>query len=512
MNEFRLISLQLKESNEFDSHIFQFSNEKEKEKTRTLPKTTLIIGSNGTGKSRLLRVILDIFNDLYNYKTSGKANFRFKEYYLLKFQYNSITYSIENNKRELTCKNGDDLLSGIQNVSLPVKIIGAAFSISDKLPSKNNRIFGSFSNSRYDNDYYEYLGIKTFNNMASSSGHINRSIDLIVEAISDKNFQKDVKAIFKYLEFAPKIFIEYRFSHNREFLTEELSVKSFKKRFKEMDEKRSGFSFGVFKKLSEENDETINEVLDYLKKISKIYQRKDKLSFEINFSDFAANRQFIREYKMLNILRKLNIISYSHINVFKKHKHNTMDGHPLNIRDMSSGEVQILTSMLSLAAVVTNNSLVIIDEPEISLHPNWQTQYMETLNTVFKNYLNCHFLIATHSHFIVSDLKKDSSSILSLTINKHYELESNLIDYSTYGWSSENILYNVFGVTTFRNHYFEMDVTKLLALISQKSKNFTAIKKLTNKLELLITDENQNDPLKVIVSDAKKYLRKNELV
>jgi predicted ATPase len=69
--------------------------------------------------------------------------------------------------------------------------------------------------------------------------------------------------------------------------------------------------------------------------------------------------------------------------VYKKMKNNP-DGAEIELRSMSSGEIQILTSLLSLASVVKESSIVLIDEPEISLHPNWQMQYIDLLNKIFK--------------------------------------------------------------------------------------------------------------------------------
>src|SRR5690349_7178243 len=50
------------------------------------PFVTLIIGANTTGKSRLLRIVVDIFNDLYNLKEHGRESFAFRGSYHLLFE------------------------------------------------------------------------------------------------------------------------------------------------------------------------------------------------------------------------------------------------------------------------------------------------------------------------------------------------------------------------------------------------------------------------------------------
>ena len=72
--------------------------------------------------------------------------------------------------------------------------------------------------------------------------------------------------------------------------------------------------------------------------------------------------------------------------------------------------------MIGLLATIKPNSLVFIDEPEISLHPNWQMRYLSFLRELFSDeiFATSHILIATHSHFVISDLKGENSKIIGL--------------------------------------------------------------------------------------------------
>jgi len=50
-----------------------------------------------------------------------------------------------------------------------------------------------------------------------------------------------------------------------------------------------------------------------------------------------------------------------------------------------------------------------LDEPDISLHPNWQKSYIkELINTSSKFNKKIHFIITSHSPFIISDLPKEN--------------------------------------------------------------------------------------------------------
>jgi predicted ATPase len=82
--------------------------------------------------------------------------------------------------------------------------------------------------------------------------------------------------------------------------------------------------------------------------------------------------------------------------------------------DSSSGETNLLCQFIGILSTIQDNSLIIIDEPENSSHPNWQINYIGWLKDIFKEYLSCHFVIATHSHFILTDLQEYNSTIIAL--------------------------------------------------------------------------------------------------
>lgn len=63
---FRILNFKIwgiEEHRRFENLDWQFSNTKIS--TNSLPFVTLIIGANATGKSRLLRILVDVFNDLF---------------------------------------------------------------------------------------------------------------------------------------------------------------------------------------------------------------------------------------------------------------------------------------------------------------------------------------------------------------------------------------------------------------------------------------------------------------
>ncbi len=80
----------------------------------------------------------------------------------------------------------------------------------------------------------------------------------------------------------------------------------------------------------------------------------------------------------------------------------TKTGLNISPSDLSSGERQLWYLYTELALINEPGTLVIIDEPELSLHISWQLSFLEDLLTFQKD---GHFeiLIATHSPVIIGD-------------------------------------------------------------------------------------------------------------
>lgn len=85
------------------------------------------------------------------------------------------------------------------------------------------------------------------------------------------------------------------------------------------------------------------------------------------------------------------------------------NGQLLNLADLSSGEQHEVVLLYELLFKTESNTLILIDEPEISLHVIWQKAFVEDLERIAK-IRDIPFLISTHSPQIVNnrwELTKD---------------------------------------------------------------------------------------------------------
>jgi len=78
------------------------------------------------------------------------------------------------------------------------------------------------------------------------------------------------------------------------------------------------------------------------------------------------------------------------------------NGSILQLTELSSGEQHEVVLLFELIFKATENSLVLIDEPEISLHVVWQKEFLHDIKEIIK-LQNIDIVIATHSPQIIND-------------------------------------------------------------------------------------------------------------
>lgn len=77
------------------------------------------------------------------------------------------------------------------------------------------------------------------------------------------------------------------------------------------------------------------------------------------------------------------------------------DGTKLDLSRASGGEKEILNFLLGVFALNIKNGVLIIDEPELHLHPKWQQILLELFNDFIKN-RGIQFFIVTHSPYFIT--------------------------------------------------------------------------------------------------------------
>lgn len=122
----------------------------------------------------------------------------------------------------------------------------------------------------------------------------------------------------------------------------------------------------------------------------------------------------------------------------------------------SSGEIQLLTTLAFIASHITERTVILVDEPENSLHPRWQRSYIERLFDLFQS-SEPKVVIATHAPVMVTAAP---SCGLDFQL---YRLHNN-IPYQVIcrDEGMEQVLWDVFRVLTPRSAFLSRYMADLL--------------------------------------------------
>lgn len=154
----------------------------------------------------------------------------------------------------------------------------------------------------------------------------------------------------------------------------------------------------------------------------------------------------------------------------------------ITIEKLSSGEKQIFYKGGSLIQYGENKKIIVlIDEPEISMHPEWQQKILKFYRNINPN---AQFVFATHSPHIVSCCKKEEIRVIEKKENTLY-VNNDIVN--TYGLTNEEILFNIFDLNSVRNLDVQKDLDEYKdlfireAFLTQEEKE--RMKELKKKLK-----------------------------
>ncbi|MBO9873528.1 MULTISPECIES: ATP-binding protein [Xanthomonas] len=331
---------------------------------------TVVVGKNGLGKSRLLAEVAKAgIASANEYEDGGEGEFPYK--------------SPQGN---------------------PV-VIAVSTSPFDRFPAPPRQ--GSTRRN------YRYVGMRGQGMYAASS-----SISLLssvtrglLSKLLFKTNRADLLGVFHSLSFSStfEFTLKPMFSH--------YSNSSHSRRTRAV-ESASGYYIddrfsSIFSRLSTEERSDIEYAID---NVGNLFEKIKAFSLKVDFSSGRSSfdRRHVepQQIRSILILMEIGLIRLMDIRAEK------IGFGEFSLRMASSGEQCILVLMLGIASYIENGSLILIDEPEISLHPEWQESFMGLLGSAFSKYHSCQFIIATHSPQITARLSGKNSFVYSFGADK----------------------------------------------------------------------------------------------
>ena len=186
-----------------------------------------------------------------------------------------------------------------------------------------------------------------------------------------------------------------------------LKKDEYEEKYKELEDKqRRLHKFGLYESIQEfltYNEEDAKALTVYLRDFESKLNVFDELVEKLELFTSVLNE---RRFTFKSI--KINGINGFYFETNK--------GKKLELSQLSSGEQHEVVLLYELIFNVKTNVLVLIDEPEISLHVAWQKDFLSDLLKIIK-IQNIQVLIATHSPSIIND-RWDLVYNLEVTPNK----------------------------------------------------------------------------------------------
>lgn len=139
-------------------------------------------------------------------------------------------------------------------------------------------------------------------------------------------------------------------------------------------------------------------------------------------------------------------------------------GKKFGINELSSGEKQLFLRTLAIKMLEPENSIIMIDEPELSLHPKWQQKIVDVYRKIGRNN---QIILATHSPHILGSVEKENIILLEKNENGIVKVKTGDEFGNSYGQTTGRILEDIMGLETDRNP----NVNNLINLVKEMVKN-----------------------------------------
>lgn len=442
---------------------------------------SVIIGPNGSGKSLALSRIIDeftYFSSLRLKKKNAKLSRRsLSTRCSISYRLDGDECFITRTESSVTCEVNGQKISDIKDLPFPKQVSAVSHLPTDKFRFSKGSV----------NSFYKYLGLRQATNLTTTGALEAKVIQSLFRGLDKPGFKDSLERWLVLAGYSGDLFL----------LFSPYSEKMLSDDFEEVEE-------AIFYR--QPPGEIPDSVTTGAKIAFAFFQRMKELPsshgrFALPISTLSdADLHIWREgYETVRSLKSFGFTSL----VFTRQSENFQ---ACAFADLSSGEQQIIGTHSRLLAEVEKNSLIVIDEPELSLHPDWQMRYIPTLKSCLEAIKGVHVLIATHSHFMVSDIDdRKSSLVLAKKRDSGTSWNFEAFDGAVYGRSPENILYRAFGVATTGNIYVENDLRDALHMISTQDKcDKNKLKEIFYRLQQVNGPD--NPAMNVILERIAKFI------
>lgn len=164
-------------------------------------------------------------------------------------------------------------------------------------------------------------------------------------------------------------------------------------------------------------------------------------------------------------------------------------GDKFDINELSSGEKQLFLRTLAIKMLNPENSIILIDEPELSLHPKWQQRIVDVYRKIGKNN---QIIIATHSPHILGSVKKENIMLLDKDDEGKIVVRTGDELYDSYGQPTDRVLKDIMGLKTTRNPKVFKLLEEVRKIVDRDEYNSDEFKEKYRKLKGILGSKDED--------------------
>jgi predicted ATP-binding protein involved in virulence len=164
------------------------------------------------------------------------------------------------------------------------------------------------------------------------------------------------------------------------------------------------------------------------------------------------------------------------------------NGQRIHFNDLSNGEKNLYFRAIYLHKLNIENSILLIDEPETSLHPKWQKAVVQLYQNIGKNN---QVILATHSPHIMASVAPESLFILTIDEKNKKIVPFNVGKQGKHskGLEPNRILREIMQVDMLRDFETQIDIEKLSNLLNINDFERKETEELADKLKAQLGEQ-----------------------
>ncbi len=443
---------------------------------------SVLIGENGSGKSSIIECLAYIFGHLHKYFVLDDKTAEFIDGYKINYTINGLDVYIESHYKESKSNTFDPIIK-VNGDEMSTSQLKKRYGDLSFLPS---RVIISYSGKTERlallSEHYEQKFIQKI------IRHNNPYSLKPLVLPEDNPFVYIKKEYVAFIILALFVLNTDEANHLLSLLgidingcttTITLKKPGWAKHSKK--ENKQDMIWGMSGKIARDLLDGLNQVAENKNKGGK--KEPNKLKYELygspNVQDLFADYYELSPSQVVLFLNTLmcdELLDSIDITWNKT----------FSLYNLSEGEKQMILSIGLSLVLNQSNLLFLLDEPDVSLHPKWQQDFIANFTNGLNN--ESMAIITTHNPILIGSSNRTDIHIIEAGNEKPNE-------YYSRGRDVNSLLYDYFGVNE-RNEFGEILISKFYDAMTRK--DYDAAEEILKELH----DEFGNGDLTVIKADS----------